>query len=201
MRISKGDSMSCSNPIDAAILSDYWTAALAKPEAETVEEHLFECDQCGTLLREVIAVVEGVRELAREGSLRLIVSDSFLKRVAQEGQRIREYAPRSGGGVECTVTAEDDFLIARLAANLTEAKGVDLCLCDEEGEEFLRLKDIPVARGASEVVYQESITFAKALPTNKMIARLVTLDEAGAEHILGEYTFNHTRSMPGPGAS
>jgi hypothetical protein len=33
-----------------------------------------------------------------------------------------------------------------------------------------------------------------------MIARLVGFDEAGAERLLGEYTFNHTRSIPGPGA-
>jgi len=33
-----------------------------------------------------------------------------------------------------------------------------------------------------------------------MIIRLVTFDEAGIELPLGEYTFNHTRSLPGPGA-
>jgi hypothetical protein len=98
------------------------------------------------------------------------------------------------------VTAEDDFLIARLAANLTGAKRVDLCVCDERGVEQLRLPDIPLHSGASNVVYQESITFAKAMPTSKMIARLVTFDEAGDERLLGEYTFNHTRSLSGPGA-
>lgn len=197
MRISTN----CSNPIDAAVLSDYWIAALAKPEAETVEEHLFSCDQCGARLREVIALAEGVRDLAREGSLRMVVSDSFLKRLAQDGLRIREYAPPTGGGVECTVTAEDNLLIARLAANLSEANRVDLCICDERGVEQLRLSDIPVQYGASEVVYQESITFAKAMPTSKIIARLVTFDDAAGERLLGEYTFNHTRSLPGPGAS
>jgi hypothetical protein len=34
----------------------------------------------------------------------------------------------------------------------------------------------------------------------KIIARLVTFDEAGEEHLAGEYTFNHTRSLPGSGA-
>jgi hypothetical protein len=33
-----------------------------------------------------------------------------------------------------------------------------------------------------------------------MIVRLVTFDETGSERPLGEYTFNHTRSLPGPGA-
>jgi hypothetical protein len=192
--------MSCSSPIDAAVLADYWLGALASSEEEAVEEHLFDCDGCGARLREVIALAEGVRRLAREGSLRIVVSDTFLRRAAEEGLRVREYAPPPGGGVQCTVTAEDDILIGRLAANLSGAKRVDLCICDERGVEQLRLPDIPVHSGASSIAYQESITFAKAAPTNKMIARLVTFDEAGGERLLGEYTFNHTRSLPGPGA-
>jgi hypothetical protein len=192
--------MKCANPIDAAVLADYWLAALVQPQEEAAEEHLFTCDECGARLREVIALAEGVRKIAREGSLRMIVSDAFLERAAAEGLRVREYAPPAGSSIECTVTAEDDFLIGRLVANLTGAKRVDLCICDERGVEQLRLQDIPVRSGASDVVYQESVTFAKAMPTSKMIARLVTFDEAGGERLLGEYAFNHTRSLPGPGA-
>jgi hypothetical protein len=192
--------VNCSTPIDAAVLADYWLAALAKPEEESVEEHLLACDRCGARLREVIALAEGIRNLAREGSLRMVVGDAFLKRAVEEGLRVRQYAPPPGGGVECTVTAEDDILIGRLAANLSGAKRVDLCVCDERGVEQLRLQDIPFDSGAGSVVYQESITFAKAAPTNKIIVRLVALDDAGAERLLGEYTFNHTRSLPGPGA-
>lgn len=191
--------MNCSNPIEAAVLADYWLACLAKPEEEAVEEHLLHCDRCGARLREVIVLAEGLRNLSREGSLRMVVSDAFLKRAQEEGLRVREYAPPPGGGVECTVTAEDDILIGRLAANLTGVKRVDLCICDERGVEQRRLPDIPAPSGASSVLYQESITFAKAMPTTKMITRLVAVDEAGGERLLGEYTFNHTRSLPGPG--
>jgi hypothetical protein len=190
----------CANPVDAAVLADYWLAVLATPDEAAVEEHLFKCDTCGQRLREVIALAEDIRRLAREGSLRMVVSDAFLKRAAEEGLRIRQYAPPSGGGVECTVTAEDDLLIGRLAANLSGVTRVDLCICDETGIEQLRLPDIPVYSGASSVIYQESITLAKAAPTHKMIMRLVTFDEAGTERPLGEYSFNHTRSLPGPGA-
>ena len=201
MRIrNEGHPVSCSNPIDAAVLADYWLAALASSEEEAVEEHLLGCGRCGERLRDVIALAEGVRGLAREGSLRMVVSDAFLRRAAEEGLRVRQYAPPPGGGVQCTVTAEDDILIGRLAADLSEAKRVDLCICDERGIEQRRLADIPVDSSASSVVYQESITFLKAAPTTKIIARLVTFDEAGAERLLGEYTFNHTRSLPGPGA-
>ena len=201
MRTGDGDSpVNCSSPLGAGGLADYWLAALAGPEEEAVEEHLLACDACGARLREVIALAEGVRSLAREGSLRMIVSDAFLRRAAEEGLRVREYAPPSGGAVQCTVTAEDDLLIGRLAAEMEGAKRVDLSICDEHGAEQLRMRDIPVRSGASSVAYQESITFAKALPTSTMIARLVTVDEARGEHLLGEYTFNHTRSLPGPGA-
>ena len=191
--------MNCPHPIDAAVLADYWLAALPALEEETIEEHLFMCDPCGARLREVNALAEGVRKLAREGSLRLIVSDAFLKRAAEEGLRVREYTPSPGGGVQCTVTEEDDLLVGRLTANFTGAKRVDLCICDERGIEQLRMADIPIPTGANSVNYQESITHAKALPSNKMIARLVTVDESGADHLLAEYTFNHTRSLPGAG--
>ena len=191
--------MSCSNPVDAAVLADYWLGALAGAEEEAVELHLLDCDSCGARLREVMALAEGVRKIAREGSLRMVVSDAFVQRAAEEGLRVRQYALPAGGGVECTVTAEDDLLIGRLAADLSGAARVDLCICDERGVEQMRLPDIPVS-SAGEVVYQESMTFAKVAPSMKMIARLVGFDEAGVERLLGEYTFNHTRSLPGPGA-
>ena len=192
--------MSCSRPIDAAILADYWVAALPEPEEASVEEHLLGCDECGARLRELIALAEGVRELARGGSLRMVVSDTFVRRAADEGLRVREYSPPPGGGVQCTVTAEDDLLISRLAADLSGAARVDLCFCDESGVEKGRLVDIPVHPGASGITYQEDIDMVKAAPTHKMIARLVAVDSAGSERLLGEYTFNHTRSLPGPGA-
>lgn len=198
---NENNTMPCANPIDAAVLADYWLAALPASEEEAVEEHLLACDHCSAQLREVIALADGVRQIAREGSLRMIVSDEFLKRAAEEGLRIRQYAPPAGGSVQCTVTAEDDLLVGRLAANLTGARRVDLAICDGSGVEQLRLPDIPASPNATGIVYQESIAFAKAMPTSVMIARLLTFDEAGAEHILGEYTFNHTRTIPGPASS
>jgi len=195
---NESDPLICANPVDAAVLADYWLGVLASPEEDTVEAHLFDCDRCGARLREVIALIDGVRKLAREGSLRMVVSDAFLKRAAEQGLRVREYALHPGSGVQCTVTAEDDILIARMTANFSGAERVDLRFCDELGVEQYRLSDIPLHPEASSLAYQESIAFAKAAPTSKMIARLVALDDAGRERLLGEYTFNHTRSLPGP---
>ena len=192
--------MNCTSPIDRAVLADYWLAALAKPEEEAVEEHLFTCDECEARLREIVALAEGIRKIAREGSLLMVVSDAFLKRAAEEGLRVREYSPPNGGGVQCTVTAEDDLLIGRLASDLSGAKRIDLCICDPRGVERLRLPDIPFDPGAGSIAFQQSITYAKAASSETMIARLVSMDDAGGERLLGEYTFNHTRTLPGPGA-
>jgi anti-sigma factor RsiW len=192
--------MNCRNSIDAAILSDYWLGILLRAEEDAVEEHLFTCDECGMRLGEVMALAEGVRRVGREGSLQLIVSEKFLKRAAEEGLHVSEYAPPPGGSVQCTVTAEDDLLVGRLAANLTGVKHVDLSMCDPNGVEQFRLTDIPFQPAAGAVLWQQSITFAKAAPTSTLIARMIAFDEVGEERLVSEYEFNHTRTLPGPGA-
>lgn len=192
--------MSCANPLADAVLTDYWIAALTKSEEEAIEEHLFACDECVGRLREVIALANAVRSLAREGSLLMVVSEAFLERITEQGLRVREYTPPNGGSIACTVTAEDDFLIGRLTADLRGATRVDLAFCDERGTEKLRLADIPFNSESSGVAFQQSITYAKAAPSETMIARLIAFDQTGGESLLGEFTFNHTRTLPGPGS-
>src|ERR1700678_3636319 len=68
-RLHGGWGMRCSDPIAAAVLADYWLAALADPEEEAGELHLLDCDRCGARLREVIALAEGVRKLARGNTM------------------------------------------------------------------------------------------------------------------------------------
>jgi hypothetical protein len=188
--------MSCARPIDAAVLADYWLAALPTSEEESIEEHLFECDECGIRLREAIALAEGLRDLARQGTLLMVVSDAFVRRVAQQGFQVREYAPPAGGGIECTVKAEDDFLIGRLPANLDAVRRVDLSLCDESGREKIRLADVPFDATAGSVAFQQPIDYAKNAQSETLVARLLAFDAAGGEHLLGEYTFHHTRTLP-----
>jgi hypothetical protein len=188
------------NPLADAVLTDYWIAALTESEEEAVEEHLFACDECGGRLREVIALANAVRSLAREGSLLMVVSEAFLERIADQGLRVREYTPPNGGSIACTVAAEDDFLIGRLTADLRGATRLDLAFCDERGTEKLRLADIPFHSESPGVAFQQSITYAKAAPSETMIARLIAFDQTGGESLLGEFTFNHTRTLPGSGS-
>ncbi|HET7102704.1 MAG TPA: hypothetical protein VFI20_01325 [Terracidiphilus sp.] len=192
--------MSCTHPIDAAILADYWSSALAGQQEEAVEAHLLGCAACSTLLEQVAALIDGVRQVARSGSLRMVVSEGVLERARREGLTVREYAPPQGGSVQCTVTAADNLLIGRLAVEIHGGQRVDLVYCDPGGAEIGRLPDIPVAPGCGQVILQESITFAKAAPDNVLTARLMAQEDAGGERLIGEYTFNHTRSMPGKAA-
>jgi hypothetical protein len=192
--------MSCLAPIAAGILADYWLGALSKTAEEAAEEHLFTCDQCGGRLREVISLADAIRSLAKDGSLLMVVSDAFLKRIAEQGLHVREYAPPNGGSIACTVTAEDDFLIGRLTANLRGPARLDISFCNDRGIEQLRLADIPFDSESSGVAFQQSIAYAKAAPSETLIARLIGFDPAGGESLLGEFTFNHTRTLPGLGS-
>jgi hypothetical protein len=193
----RGDAR-CTTPIDATVLMDYWRADLPAADQDGVEEHLMACEQCGDRLRETIALVDRLRALARSGSLQVVVGDALLMQASAAGRRVREYAPARGEAVQCTVAADDDFLVARLAADLTTAARVDLSWCDRRGVEVQRMADIPVRADAGSVICQQSITWAKAGPSATMVARLLAVNDAGDERLLGEYTFHHTRTIPGP---
>jgi len=190
--------MSCTSPLEPGLLADYWTALLPEAEVESVEEHLLACDECGERLRHVMALVNGVRAVARQGTIRLVVSDAFVRRGMEEGLRVRQYELSAGGSVHCTVTEDDDWLISRLTADLGASTRVDMSLCDASGVERLRLKDVPIGEGRRDVVYQESMAFAKASGTQTLHVRLIDVGKDG-ERVLAEYDFHHTRSLPGPG--
>ena len=190
--------MECSSPVEPAVLMDYWLGVLSSEVEDTVEEHLMTCDACGNRLREVIALAEGLRTLARSGALQVVVSDRLVRHATETGLRVREYAPQAGEGIQCTVAADDDLLVARLAADLTTASRVDLSWCAPGGVELHRMADIPIRPDAGDVICQQSITWAKASPTSSMVARLLAIDSEGDERVLGEFSFHHTRTIPGP---
>jgi hypothetical protein len=198
MRTSRGVHADGSELIGAATLMDYWLAVLPAAEEDAVEQHLMACDMCGDILREVMTLAESLRVLSRSGSLQVIVDEALVRRAEDSGLRVREYAPPRGESIQCTVAADDDLLVARLAVDLSTATRVDLSWCDLQGVERQRMADIPVRAGVGNVICQQSITGAKASPTASMVARLLAVDADGGERVLGEYTFHHTRTIPGP---
>jgi hypothetical protein len=190
--------VTCRTPIDPAVLADYWLALLPPAEEERIEEHLFACDACGDGLREIMQLSEGLRALARSGALRVIVAEEFITHAADTGKRVRQYDFAPGQAVACTIAADDDLLVARLAADLAGAERVDLSLCDPQGVERHRLADIPIRTDTGRVIFHESAVIGKLSPSTSMIARLFAVGSDGGERLLGEYTFHHTRTIPGP---
>ena len=138
----RGGPVDCPDPLEVTVLVDYWLGALSSDSEAMVEQHLMTCDQCGDRLREAIVLADGLRGVARSGELPVVISDQFVKHAAETGLRVREYAPPPGGSVQCTVAADDDLLLARLALDMTTVSRVDLSWCDPEGVEQHRMTDI-----------------------------------------------------------
>lgn len=188
------DPLPCATPIDAGVLADYWIDELSASDQELVEEHLFRCDACGERLRELAAMVDGIGEMARRGTLSMVLNDAIVQRALREGVQIRSYSVAAGASVECSVRAEDQLLISYLAADLSGAARVDLVWFDEQGTERFRLPDIPFKPEATQVIYQECIDRAKAMPSSNLVARLVAAEPGGGDRVVGEYRFQHSAS-------
>lgn len=187
--------MSCANPIHPAVLADYWLAELPPAEESAVEEHVFGCEECARQLQSLVGLADGIRSLARQGNLGMIVTREFLERLAGEGLRIRQYSPQSGGSVECTVTAQDHLLISRLAADLSGIEKVDLAVCDPSGLERRRFRDIPFKASLSEVLLNYPISLARQSGPDVLVLKLLAVTREN-ERVVAEYTFHHTPSPP-----
>lgn len=190
--------VTCKTPIEPDVLADYWLALLSSSDEAGMEEHLFACDVCGDRLRGIIQLCEALSALARSGTLRVIVAEEFIQHAVETGRRVRHYDFAPGQTVPCTVSAEDDLLVARLAADLSGSERIDLSFCDPHGVERQRMIDIPVRTDAARVILHESVVFGKTSPSVTMVARLLAVGRDGVERTLGEYTFQHTRTIPGP---
>ena len=185
--------MSCANPIDPNVLADYWLAELPEAEERALEEHLFSCEGCTQQLQSIVQLGQSIRTLAKQGNLPLIVTQDFLDRLTRQGYRTREYSVPAGGRVECTVTAQDDFLIGRMGADLRNVERLDLAMCEPSGEERLRLRDIPFRADSGEVILNYPVGPARQSGPDLLIMKLLAVSKE-TERLLGEYTFNHTPS-------
>jgi hypothetical protein len=184
----------CRSPLGKEILTAYWLGELPAPEEQTAEEHLLGCAECSAQLEELAATAAGVRAAARSGNLRLVLSPSLLDCAAREGLRVRQYAPARGGSVQCTVTAEDDWLVGRLAADLGGVERLDVCFCSPGGFELERLRDIPFNAARREVIFTHPVALAMSVRRPEtLLVKLVSVTGA-AERVIGEYTFHHTPS-------
>jgi hypothetical protein len=176
--------------LDLPALLDYWLDR--EPPDDATEEHLLACDSCSGRLRELAALGDGARRLAREGAVEMVVTPSFLAKAAQEGLRTREYRVPPGGRVDCTVTRQDDLLVGRLQGDFAGISRLDVFAQTEGGPE-LRIHDVPIGPEATELIVSQPMPAMRRLGACRHRYRLVAR-EADGERTIGEYTFDHTPS-------
>jgi hypothetical protein len=183
-------SAACERPLELGTLVDTLFGEVVAPDEDRVEEHLLECDECSGRLRALVALGDGVRRLAREGAVPVVVTPSFLETAAHEGLRAREYRVAPGERVACTVTREDDLLVSRLRADFTGVSRVDV-VTELVGRGEHRIEDVPVSPDALELIVAQAMPAMRALGRSVTRVRLLARDHED-ERVLGEYTFDHT---------
>ena len=180
--------MTCRAPIPFMALAEYWFGDLEPRREAEVEEQMFACGHCSARLAELVALGKGVRGAFRRGALRVVITPAMLEKMRSEGLRLREYPVPSGGRVQCTIAADDDFVVSRLAAPLAGIERLDLV--QSEGGAELRFDDVPFDPAAGEVLFLPPAAVLKRAPAHVLRLRLVAHQE-GRERVLGEYTFDH----------
>jgi hypothetical protein len=180
----------CDRPIEIAALLDYWLEEGDSPDDDPIEEHLLGCDGCSRRLQGLVAMAEGVRRLAREGAVEMIVTPSFLEKAVQQGLHAREYRVPPGGHVDCTVTTDDDLLVGRLQGDFTGVTRLDV-VAQLEGQPEQRIADVPIDPGAAELIVSQAMPAMRALDRAHLRLRLLA-QEAGGERLIGEYNFHHS---------
>jgi hypothetical protein len=185
-------SPSCPSPLGLRRLLDYWFGEAGPAEDDQVERHLLACDACGDHLRELLWLGDSVARAARAGAVELIVTPAFLEAAAREGLRTREYGVDPGGTVLCTVTAQDDLLVARLRADFRGVGRLDL-VANEEGSPVRRIEDVPIDPNASELIVAQAMPMVRQLGHVVLRLRLLAREGDG-ERVIGEYTFSHSPS-------
>lgn len=180
----------CPEPLELPVLVDYWFGELSEPTQDLVEQHLFGCGECSERLGDLVAIGKGVRHLAHQGAFQVVVSASFLEAASRRGLRVREYSVPPGGRVACTVTADDDLVVARLQGNFSGVSRLDLVAQSEEGPEQ-RIQDVPVAPSSGELIVAQAVPALRAQRSAVTRLRLL-VPEPGGDRLVGEYTFAHT---------
>jgi hypothetical protein len=181
-------------PLEA--LLDYWLRDSDAATTDAVDEHLMQCDTCGSALDDLIGLGDGVRDAFRAGAVATMASSAFVMRLAEQGLRLREYRLPHNGSVNCAVAPDDDVLVSRIEAPLQGVQRLDAVMqLSTEPDVQHRLHDIPFDAQRGEVHYLPRLARVRQLPAHTMQLTLLAVDPGGTREV-GRYTFHH-RPWPG----
>jgi hypothetical protein len=182
---------SCSASYPTQSLVAYWLGELDGPAESELEEHLFGCATCTERMNGVAYLSEGVRRVMRGGGLRAVLTAPFVKHLQALGLRVREYRMQAGGSVECTVTPQDDLVLAHLHAPLHDVQRLDLIVYDAAHDRSTRVEDVAFDPTADEIVMLPNTEHLRHLTFATLEVKLLAVEPDG-ERVIGEYRFNHS---------
>jgi putative zinc finger protein len=170
-------------------LTEYWLGELDEARERAVDEHLFACAACSERLSALVDLGAAIRGAFLEGWLNLALPEAFLRRIKDAGFKVREYDLAAGGSVSCTVTPDDDFVVAHLRAPLRGVKRLDVLIDDTTSGKH-RANDVAFDPEAAALVTMTSTAYLKTLKHSQQRVRLVAVDGV-EERVVADYTFNH----------
>ena len=170
-------------------LLEYWLGELAEAHELRLDEHLFACSACRERLRTIVDLGAAIRREFSSGTLNIVLPEPFIQRVKEAGLRVREYSLEPGGSVDCTVTPDDDLVVAYLHAPLRDVRRLDV-LIDDTTIGKLRANDVAFDPKADSLVAVTSTAYLRTLRHSQQRVRLVAVAGAG-ERVIADYTFNH----------
>lgn len=179
--------MSCA---DFSTLVDYWFGDLEPARQEAFEEHFFGCEHCTRRVEEFVQLGDGIRAAFRGGAVRAVIPHALLEAMRTARLRLREYRLTPGSSVNCTIAAEDDFVVSILEAPLAGVQRVDVVSTGAHGAPEDRFEDVPFDAATGEVLVCPAPAALKQRSAFTHRVRLIAVD-AAAERTLGEYTFVH----------
>jgi hypothetical protein len=185
----------CNAPMALAALVEYWLGELDKTAEGKIDEHLLGCSGCSEMLAELVGLARGIRTAFREGAVHAFVTDAFVKGLAEQGVRLREYRVVHNGSVNCTVAPEDEVIVARLEAPLAGVSRLDAISYTSTDAPAEISRDIPFNATSGQVVFTPKTAQLRLMPSYQHRVRLVAVDASG-ERVVGNYTFNHTAFDP-----
>lgn len=170
----------------------YWLGELDEAQALRVEEHLFACAACSQRLRGIVNLGAGIRRELLRGGFAGVLPEPFVRRLKETGLRVREYTLEPGGSVNCTITPDDDLVVAYLHAPLQDVRRLDLVIDDPKAGR-LRAADVAFDAEGGSLVAVPSASHLRTLGRAQQRMRLVAVDGTD-ERVIADYMFNHSPS-------
>jgi hypothetical protein len=170
----------------------YWLGEVDEAAESRLEEHLFACAACSERLRTIAGLGAAIRNELLRGDFAFVLPAAFIGRLKDSGLRVREYDIEPGGSVNCTVTPEDDLVVAHMRAPLRDVRRLDLLIRDSIAGS-MRASDVAFDPSADGLTLVPSVAFLRTLRNARQRVRLVAVDGV-EERVIADYTFNHYSS-------